>query len=224
MKWRLEWNKTPSLSIALTDLFALPKGTFPQGRQQSEIEEMWVVMWNVVTLTASFSKMLKVRTSQRRRTLLPPPWPFLCRTLWHTRNPQGILVPRCHVSSCPFALRTGFSSPKQQITIIIRLGWTEAWLLLQNGRKAMWKGRWEGAGLTPTLTGASRGRSGWGKSAHWICKHTPLNSRAQEPLGKSSRRTHTPVRSIIINSQLHLNISQEEEPLFSLFLTRHYDF
>lgn len=51
---------------------------------------------------------------------------------------------RCHVSSCPFALRTGFSSPEQQITIIIRLGWTEAWLLLQNGRKAMWKGRWEG--------------------------------------------------------------------------------
>lgn len=28
----------------------------------------------------------------------------------------------------------------------------------------------------------------------------------------------------IINSQSHLKISQEEEPLFSLFLTRHYDF
>ena len=32
MKWRLEWNKAPSLSVALTDLFAFTQRDFSSGK------------------------------------------------------------------------------------------------------------------------------------------------------------------------------------------------
>lgn len=184
-------KKMPSLSVALTDLlFALPKGTLPRGWQLFETKRCG---WSQ---GASSIRQPHFTRGGDPRCFHPPH--HLCAGVCkQTRSLPWVPEARHHVSSCPFVLTTGFSSPEQNSTAI-RWG-SGLHLFCKVGRRPFERGggrglAWQGCSQVHLRAGGFYERVPIGSG-----NKTLKATCAQESLGQSHTpgRMHTPVRSAI---------------------------
>lgn len=163
----------------------------------------------------------KVRTSQCRRTFASTTMTISVQDPVH-KNPQGSWV-RCHVSSCPFAPCIGFSEPRAADHT--PSGWVD-WGMVASAEweegnvKGQVRRGWPNTNTHRCISG----QIGLGKVRTNLQTHSSKFQSPGTPWKIFQRTTPWSQKYYIINSQSHLKISQEEEPLFSLFLTWHYDF